>query len=131
MFNGCDLAKAKKERSTRLDFKGQTIKVAYENWDPFCIINPEDGSISGIIPVALNAMAAFLNVTIDYVPFSTRNAWGSQKEDGSWTGAIGDIHAGLIESSVAGFNPTLARSTVVDFTAPAGFSLEGRSILFL
>ncbi len=87
LSESCNFTKKILERRQRLNFNGQSIRVSYENFPNFCIVN-DDGTLSGSIPEAFKVMAAILNLTIAYEKFPEPD-WGSVLPNGSWTGGIG------------------------------------------
>ena len=58
----------------------------------------------------------------------SQNQYGYKKEDGSWTGLVGDLISGEIDISVATLTMTTEREEVIDFVAPY-FDQSGISIL--
>ncbi|XP_077988455.1 glutamate receptor ionotropic, delta-2-like [Glandiceps talaboti] len=55
------------------------------------------------------------------------NKYGSQNDDGTWNGLVGEVYYGRAHLAVAGMIITSSRGTVVDFTKP--FMNYGASIL--
>ncbi len=97
------------------DFHGQTIVASYTKWWPFCI-EDDIGDVRGIVPTLAKEVASMLNLSIEFVPFRERANFGNKLPNGSWSGNIGDIVNGLVQTSVSGYIATTDRSEAVDFT---------------
>ena len=164
LANGCDLAKAVEDRKERIDFNGQVIKVSCEIWRPFSYVGKDESSFYGQLPDAfkvshcqlslssltncldtlLKVMAAMSNLTVVIERFRDKYVWGALQEDGSWSGAVGDVVsgnpcillslffiilavllAGTFDASVAGFTVNEQRSMFVDFLPSIAFGYFG------
>ena len=91
--------------------------ASYEHWKPFSIEN-DDGSVSGILPNLARDAGKLLNLSIQFVPFRDRENFGIKLPNGSWTGNLGDVVSGLVQTSASGYMVTADRFEVVDFTPP-------------
>ncbi len=109
----CNMRLAASKARKRLDFNGQSIKVAYNGWDPFCIVLEErSNNVSGILPTGINAIAEYLNLTVDYSPFTVRDQYAKRFPNGTWIGNLADVANGIFVTSAAGYSPLLERTEI-------------------
>ena len=96
-----------------MDFNGQSITVAYNGWVPFCTVWDESSNnVTGIMPAGINAIAQYLNLTVEYRPFLVRDMYAKRFENGSWAGNLADVGNGIFVTSAAGYTPLLERAEI-------------------
>ncbi len=115
MGQSCNLSRSVQAVANNHNFNGQSILASYTHLSPFCIVHGH-GQISGIVPTLARELGKLLNFSMMFVPFRERKSFGKKLSNGTWIGNIGDIHRGLVQTSVSGYAVTADRSEAVEFT---------------
>ncbi len=70
-----------------MDHQGQTMIVSYEGWSFYVVANETTGElIGGYMPGVFDSVARLLNITVKYVKFSQKGAYGVLQSDGRYLG---------------------------------------------
>ncbi|KAK2576889.1 hypothetical protein KPH14_005514 [Odynerus spinipes] len=100
----------------RYNLRGLIMKAVIVKDGPFIMLD-ENGELDGVYGKILRELCVTLNFTFEIV--SKVDEYGVQNpQDGSWTGAVGELYAGRGDISISDFSMTSARLNVVDFTLP-------------
>ena len=107
----------------RKNLAGVHLRCATAENPPFNILKPQIGDKEGQIDVdgyfadIWKELQKITNFSYVMTP-SVDGAWGSLKDDGTWSGMVGMILRDEVDIAVADFFITLDRSFVVDFSIP-------------
>lgn len=107
---------------------GQTVyKVTTILEEPF-VIQKQGGSaqFDGFIPDLLKKIEPLLNVTFDMKHVADFK-YGSKRQDGNWTGLIGELVKGTADIAAASLTVTAERAKAIDLSHP--FMESGLSIV--
>jgi len=85
------------------NFGGLKIRAVYQAFPPY-LAKSSDGSLSGISYELFEAIAAGLNVEVEYVPNPHPGDWGVQLENGSWTGMMKMVVDNEVDTVASGMN---------------------------
>jgi len=91
----------KVKQGAKEDLAGLKLRVAYDNWPPFCIVH-EDGSLGGISFEAMSFVGKQLNIEVEYVRNEEPGSFGSKDANGTWNGHLGMVVQGKVDLTIAG-----------------------------
>ena len=115
----------------RKDLRGTQLSNAIvENWIPVGMLHgdSETGlSMAGLFPDVLQELQSNLNFTTSLTLVEDLE-YGTKRENGTWTGAVGLLQDGAINITTTGLTISLDRSLAIDFTIPV---LEDGSTLIV
>ncbi len=115
----------------RKDLRGtQLTNAIVENWIPVGMLHgdSETGlSMAGLFPDVLQELQSNLNFTTSLTLVEDLE-YGTKRENGTWTGAVGLLQDGAINITTTGLTISLDRSFAIDFTIPV---LEDGSTLIV
>ena len=115
----------------RKDLRGTQLSNAIvENWIPVGMLHgdSETGlSMAGLFPDVLQELQSNLNFTTSLTLVEDLE-YGTKRENGTWTGAVGLLQDGAINITTTGLTISLDRSFAIDFTTPV---LEDGSTLIV
>ena len=108
----------------RRNLHGMRITASYDGWSPFCTTDESGRLKGGIMFDIFQTLAKTLNFKPTFVLNEERGIWGNEV-NGSWTGMVGAVARGEVDTSIAGIAPTATRSAVIDFSVGVATSKIG------
>ncbi len=99
----------------RSDLHGVVLTNELLPWTTWNIAGKEKGGMIGLFPDVLHILENMLNFS-QLITHPADGQFGSEAEDGYWTGIVGDLSNNLADFSSAGLSVLLKRQRVVDYS---------------
>ena len=98
----------------RSNLQGAELRNIILPWSTWNIIDDND-KVTGLFPEVLHILQGALNFSV-VTNLSSDRQFGAMKEDGNWTGIIGDLSRDVGDFSSSGLTVLLTRQKMVDYS---------------
>ncbi len=114
-LNGGLVMSEKEVWERRSDLMGTILLDTTLPWTTWNIVISESDPLTGMVPDILHTLASTLNFTVEW-KHPEDGSYGSQNENGTWSGIIGELVDGVGDVSTGGLLFTSNRKRAIDFS---------------